>query len=248
MADLGPNAVPDRIAIDAHGYGWRVWDDEDHWSMVPQNPDNSPIPQPVTWFVPAADDRQTQIRAVAAECSVVLYSGSSDCCVWCGNHGEADTDEFCPLASLLAPEPPPATIDSDEGDRSLACDLIAATLADDEPPGTNERVMARLILTVLARYGLSVGVTAPHLEVDEALSGETNRQAARVAGGCTVWCEACGGWGHSSPTETEALRERNQHERRAALAAPGVWDTDTSNHPEFHTEPPTEDAGSGGVW
>ena len=114
---VGPNAVPDRIAIDAHGYGWRVWDDEDHWSMVPQNPDNSPIPQPVTWFVPAADDRQTQIRAVAAECSVVLYSGSSDCCVWCGNHGEADTDDFCSLASLLAtllapavslelPEPP----------------------------------------------------------------------------------------------------------------------------------------------
>lgn len=118
MADLGPNAVPDRIAIDAHGYGWRVWDDKDYWSMVPTNPDNSPIPQPVTWFVPAADDRQTQIRAVAAECSVVLYSGSSDCCVWCGNHGEADTDEFCSLASLLAalrapavslelPEPPP---------------------------------------------------------------------------------------------------------------------------------------------
>ena len=53
MADLGPNAVPDRIAIDAHGYGWRVWDDKDYWSMVPTNPDNSPIPQPVTWFVVA---------------------------------------------------------------------------------------------------------------------------------------------------------------------------------------------------
>lgn len=53
-ADLGPNAVPDRIAIDAKGYGWRVWDDQpDMWSMVPQNPDNSPIPKPLTWFVRA---------------------------------------------------------------------------------------------------------------------------------------------------------------------------------------------------
>lgn len=50
-ADLGPNAVPDRIAIDAHGYGWRVWDDTDMWSMVPQNPDNTPTPKPLTWFV-----------------------------------------------------------------------------------------------------------------------------------------------------------------------------------------------------
>lgn len=50
-ADLGPNAVPDRIAIDAHGYGWRVWDDQEMWSMVPQNPDNEPIPEPLTWFV-----------------------------------------------------------------------------------------------------------------------------------------------------------------------------------------------------
>jgi hypothetical protein len=43
--------MPDRIAVDANGYGWRVWDDQEHWSMVPTNPDNSPIPQPVTWFV-----------------------------------------------------------------------------------------------------------------------------------------------------------------------------------------------------
>lgn len=50
--DLGPNAVPDRIAIDAKGYGWRVWDEHpEMWSMVPQNPDNSPIPEPLTWFV-----------------------------------------------------------------------------------------------------------------------------------------------------------------------------------------------------
>jgi hypothetical protein len=45
-------AIPDRIAVDAKGCGWRVWEDQDHWSMVPTNPDNSPIPEPVTWFVP----------------------------------------------------------------------------------------------------------------------------------------------------------------------------------------------------
>lgn len=54
MTDTDPFAVPDRIAIDANGYGWRVWDNEEYWSMVPTNPDNGPIPQPVTWFVTAA--------------------------------------------------------------------------------------------------------------------------------------------------------------------------------------------------
>lgn len=44
--------MPDRIAVDAKGYGWRVWNDQEMWSMVPTNPDNSPIPQPVKWFVP----------------------------------------------------------------------------------------------------------------------------------------------------------------------------------------------------
>lgn len=49
-----PFTMPDRIAIDARGYGWRVWDDQAEWSMVPTNPDNSPVPEPVTWFVPEA--------------------------------------------------------------------------------------------------------------------------------------------------------------------------------------------------
>ena len=49
--------LPDRIGIDANGYGWRAWDDltlddKPVYSMVPQNPDNSPIPEPVTWYIP----------------------------------------------------------------------------------------------------------------------------------------------------------------------------------------------------
>lgn len=57
-----PAAVPDRIAIDAEGFGWRVWDDADHWSMVPTNPDNEPIPHPVTWFVNASTRPMAEIE------------------------------------------------------------------------------------------------------------------------------------------------------------------------------------------
>lgn len=46
-----PNlAIPDCIAVDARGYGWRVWADEENWSMVPTTEDNLPIPEPITWF------------------------------------------------------------------------------------------------------------------------------------------------------------------------------------------------------
>jgi hypothetical protein len=59
-------AIPDRIAVDAKGYGWRVWDGSDFWSMVPTNPDNSAIPQPVTWFVPEAEVER--LRGLLAAC------------------------------------------------------------------------------------------------------------------------------------------------------------------------------------
>ena len=38
------------VGIDANGYWWRVWPENPYWSMVPVNPDNSPIPTPVTFF------------------------------------------------------------------------------------------------------------------------------------------------------------------------------------------------------
>jgi uncharacterized small protein (DUF1192 family) len=38
------------LAVDARGYVWRVY--EEHWSMAPSNPDNEPIPQPVTYYAP----------------------------------------------------------------------------------------------------------------------------------------------------------------------------------------------------
>lgn len=44
-------AVPERVAFDGNGYGWRVF--ADHWSMVPTTPDNEPTLEPLTWFVRA---------------------------------------------------------------------------------------------------------------------------------------------------------------------------------------------------
>lgn len=45
----GPQSF--RVAVDADGYWWRVFDDGT-WSMCPTNPDNTPIPEPVTYYVP----------------------------------------------------------------------------------------------------------------------------------------------------------------------------------------------------
>lgn len=42
--------LPERIAVDAAGFYWRVVSDE-MWSMCLTNPDNSPIPEPVTFYV-----------------------------------------------------------------------------------------------------------------------------------------------------------------------------------------------------
>jgi hypothetical protein len=70
-------ALPDRIAIDAKGYGWRVWDGSDVWSMVPINPDNSPIPQPVTWY-----EREPNADEVLREMTNPHRPHSGDWNVW----------------------------------------------------------------------------------------------------------------------------------------------------------------------
>ena len=48
------DAHPPLLAVDAHGYVWRVYENENGelWSMAPANADNSPIPHPVTYYVP----------------------------------------------------------------------------------------------------------------------------------------------------------------------------------------------------
>jgi hypothetical protein len=54
------DAHPPRLAVDANGYVWRVYDE--FWSMCPVNPDNSPVPEPVTFYepvgVPVAEEDQ----------------------------------------------------------------------------------------------------------------------------------------------------------------------------------------------
>lgn len=54
--DDKPFTKPDRIAVDAMGFCWRVWDHQEFWSMCPVNPDNSPIPQPVVYYIPVDPD------------------------------------------------------------------------------------------------------------------------------------------------------------------------------------------------
>lgn len=41
--------LPPKLAIDARGFVWRVYDT--HWSMAPSNPDNQPIPGPMAYYV-----------------------------------------------------------------------------------------------------------------------------------------------------------------------------------------------------
>lgn len=54
-----------RLAVDAAGYGW-WWNDDGSWSMIRTNPDNSPIPRPVTFYVPA-ERAASELDAVAED-------------------------------------------------------------------------------------------------------------------------------------------------------------------------------------
>lgn len=50
--------LPIRIGVDRNGYVWRDFGDE-ALSMAPSNPDNEPIPGPISWYLPPASDVQT---------------------------------------------------------------------------------------------------------------------------------------------------------------------------------------------
>jgi hypothetical protein len=87
---------PHRVAVDAKGYVWRVYPEGvipgaygECWSMAPTNPDNSPVPEPVIYYVPerqyqAARTRANRnaqkgdewmLRAVAAEAALAAAVG-----------------------------------------------------------------------------------------------------------------------------------------------------------------------------
>lgn len=51
MTDELRQELPDVVAIDANGYWWRYWEDDQlNWSMIPTNSDNSPIPTPIKFY------------------------------------------------------------------------------------------------------------------------------------------------------------------------------------------------------
>lgn len=55
------------LVVDGKGYVWRAFTDGT-WSMAPTNPDNSPIPQPITYYAainePVLDEVEYLIREV----------------------------------------------------------------------------------------------------------------------------------------------------------------------------------------
>jgi hypothetical protein len=63
--------LPERLAVDADGYCWRVFKDGSKglWSMARINPDNSPIPEPVTFY--ARSDVRPRVRASNAMAHVL---------------------------------------------------------------------------------------------------------------------------------------------------------------------------------
>lgn len=52
---------PHRIAVDGKGYVWRAYED-DEWSMAPVNPDNSPIPEPITYYISEKEHQADLVR------------------------------------------------------------------------------------------------------------------------------------------------------------------------------------------
>lgn len=52
--------LPVRLAVDANGYVWRIFADGT-WSMAPNNPDNEPVPEPITFYDAAPPDNHVAI-------------------------------------------------------------------------------------------------------------------------------------------------------------------------------------------
>lgn len=55
---IQPQPLPPCLAVDANGFVWRVY--PEGWSMAPNNPDNEPIPGPITYYVP--EDPDSKVR------------------------------------------------------------------------------------------------------------------------------------------------------------------------------------------
>lgn len=65
---------PPRLAVDGRGFVWRVYNDG-HWSMAPSNPDNNPVPEPVTYYVRCMCADKLPDGAEVQPCPIHGYSG-----------------------------------------------------------------------------------------------------------------------------------------------------------------------------
>jgi hypothetical protein len=64
--------------VDGNGYVWRVYPpgthgDEGYFSMCPVNPDNRPVPEPITYYHP-----QPQHLSAAVQAFLDWYDGAFD--------------------------------------------------------------------------------------------------------------------------------------------------------------------------
>ena len=69
-------AIPPRLAVDADGYVWRIFDDEfsgELWSVATVNLDNSPTPEPVIFYEPVSQAETT------APCDRICREGDCPC-------------------------------------------------------------------------------------------------------------------------------------------------------------------------
>lgn len=65
-----------RLAVDANGFVW--WAHEDgSWSMARTNPDNKPVPQPVTYYAPVHDRAEVGAHVVTTT-EVVTFKYDDD--------------------------------------------------------------------------------------------------------------------------------------------------------------------------
>lgn len=75
--------IPPRLAVDANGYCWRVY--PEHWSMARTNPDNEPIPEPITYYEPVGS---VDWKATARQYHDWLYA------IWMAFLADEETHEL----------------------------------------------------------------------------------------------------------------------------------------------------------
>ena len=66
---------PHLIAVDAKGYVWRAYAEGVFWSMAPTNSDNSPIPEPITYYAPVGTGACADLHRLLATSAPITTEG-----------------------------------------------------------------------------------------------------------------------------------------------------------------------------